>query len=89
MVLEYSRWGYGKLRFYIALCQLLGGCALLTGLLHPSLYTLIPLASFLLSVMMLNAIFTRIRVNDKLIDTIPSVVYFILNAVIFLQSIFF
>ena len=89
MILEYSRWGYDKLRFSIALCQLLGGCGLLAGLLHSSLYTLIPTISFLLSIMMINAVFTRIRVKDKLIDTIPSVFYFILNAVIFLQSISF
>ena len=89
MVLEYSRWGYDKLRFYIAWCQLLGGCCLLAGLLHSSLYTFIPITSFLLSIMMINAVFTRIRVKDKLIDTLPSVFYFILNAVIFLQSIFF
>lgn len=88
MVSEYSRWGYDKLRFFLAWCQLLGGCGLLIGLLHLSLYPLISITSFLLTVMMLTAVFTRIKAKDRLLMTLPSVFYSILNAIIFYQSIF-
>ena len=88
MVSEYSRWGYDKLRFFLAWCQLLGGCGLLIGLLHPSLYPLISITSFLLTIMMLTAVFTRIKAKDRLLITLPSVFYSILNAIIFYQSIF-
>ncbi len=87
MVSEYSRWGYDKLRFFLAWCQLLGGCGLLIGLLHHALNPLISITSFLLTIMMLTAVFTRIKSNDGLLMTLPSLFYSTLNAIIFFQSI--
>ena len=89
MALEYSRWGYGRLRIFLAWCQLLGGSGLIIGLLHPSLNPLISITSFLLTIMMLTAVFTRIKSNDGVILSLPSVFYSILNAIIFFQSLFF
>lgn len=88
MASEYARWGYDKLRVFLAWCQLLGGCGLLVGLLYPSLNSLISVTSFLLTIMMLTAVFTRIKTKDKLLNTLPSVFYSILNGVIFFQSLF-
>jgi hypothetical protein len=85
---EYSRWGYDKMRVFLAWCQLLGGCGLIIGTMHHSLNLLIPIISFLLTIMMLTAVFTRIKSKDGLLLTIPSLFYSILNAFIFFQSIF-
>jgi uncharacterized membrane protein YphA (DoxX/SURF4 family) len=84
MVSEYSRWGYDKLRVFLAWCQLLGGLGLLIGIMYP---LMLSTASFLLTIMMLTAIFTRIKAKDKLLYTLPSVFYSILNAVIFYNSL--
>ena len=89
MISEYSRWGYDKLRLFIAWCQFLGGCGLLIGLLHNSFNPLILITSFLLTVMMLTAVFTRIKSKDGLLVTLPSIFYSILNAIIFFQSLCF
>ncbi len=87
MFSEYSRWGYENLRLFLAWCQLLGGCGLIIGMLHHSLKPLITIISFLLTIMMLVAIFTRIKSKDGLLLTLPSLFYSILNAIIFLKSI--
>ena len=87
MFSEYSRWGYENLRPFLAWCQLLGGCGLIIGMLHNSLNSLISIVSFLLTIMMLTAVFTRIKSKDGLLLTLPSFFYSILNAIIFFQSI--
>jgi len=48
---------------------------------------LISITSFLLTIMMLTAVFTRIRSKDGLLLTLPSLFYSILNAIIFFRSI--
>ena len=75
MYSEYSRWGYENLRLFLAWCQLLGGCGLIIGMLHHSLNPLISVTSFLLTVMMLAAIVTRIKSKDGLILTLPSFLF--------------
>lgn len=87
MRFEYSRWGYENLRVFLAWCQLLGGCGLIIGMLHHSLNPLISVTSFLLTVMMLTAVVTRIKSKDGLLLTLPSLFYSILNAIILFQSI--
>ena len=84
---EYSRWGYDNLRLFLAWCQLLGGFGLIIGMLHHSLNPLTSITSFLLTIMMLTAVFTRIKSKDGLFLTLPSLFYSILNAIIFFQSI--
>ena len=84
---EYSRWGYDNLRLFLAWCQLLGGCGLIIGMLHHSLNPLISITSFLLTVMMLTAVFTRIKSKDGFLLTLPSLFYSIINAIIFFRTI--
>ena len=84
---EYSRWGYNNLRVFLGWCQLLGGCGLIVGMLHPFLNPFISITSFLLTLMMLTAVFVRIKSKDGLLLTLPSLFYSILNTIIFIQSI--
>lgn len=84
MILEYDRWGYKKFRKIIASLQFLGGFGLLVGL-HFSL--LLTIVSALLTLMMITAVYVRIRIKDNIINTFPAILYTILNFIIFYNSL--
>ena len=84
MILEFNRWGYKKFRKIIALLQFLGGFGLLVGM-HFSL--LLTIVSALLTLMMIIAIYVRIRIKDSVINSVPAVLYAILNFIIFYESL--
>lgn len=86
LISEYERWGYKKLRVLIACLQILASMGLLVGMLY-SIPMLLSIVSFLLALMMLVAIFARIRIKDTLINTIPAIIYTIVNFIIFYNSI--
>ena len=58
MVSEYARWGYSKHRILLGCMQLLGGIGLLIGITNS---ILLSVASFLLTFMMITAVFVRIK----------------------------
>ena len=84
MILEYERWGYKKFRTIIALLQILGGVGLLIGFFCD---LLLPLVSALLMIMMIIAIFVRIRIKDNIINLLPAILYAVLNFIIFYKSL--
>ena len=84
MISEYERWGYKKFRKIIAFLQLIAGVGLLIGFYFPLLLTLV---SASLTIMMITAIFVRIRVKDNIINTLPAILYSILNFIIFYTSL--
>ena len=84
MILEFNRWGYKKFRKTIALLQFLGGFGLLIGLHFPLLLTIV---SALLILMMIIAIYVRIRIKDNIINALPAILYAILNFIIFYDSL--
>ncbi len=84
MILEFNRWGYKKFRKIIALLQFLGGFGLLIGLHFPLLLIIV---SALLTLMMIIAIYVRIRINDNIINALPAILYAILNFTIFYDSL--
>ena len=45
-------------------------------------------SSFLLTVLMVGAIFVRINIKDKLVNVLPATFYAILNVVILYYSLF-
>ena len=83
LISEYKRWGYQKLRILIACLQILASIGLFLGMYYPYLLTLV---SFSLFLMMLVAIFARIKIKDNITNTLPAVFYAILNFVIFYNS---
>jgi len=85
LISEFDRWGYGKFRFLIASFQLLAGIGFIIGIYFSFLVSIV---SFLLSVMMLFAIFVRIKVKDNTIEMIPAAFYALLNLFIFYNSIY-
>ena len=85
LISEFDRWGYGKFRILIASFQLLSGIGFIIGLYFSFLISIV---SFLLSVMMLVAIFVRIKVKDDVIEIFPAIFYASLNLIIFYNSIY-
>ena len=84
MILEYNRWGYKKFRKILALLQFLGGFGLLIGLYFPLLLIIV---SASLTLMMITAIYVRIRIKDHIINALPAILYAILNFIIFYDSL--
>lgn len=84
MILEYDRWGYKKFRKIIASLQFFGGLGLLVGLRFSLLLTIV---SALLTLMMIVAVYVRIRIKDNIINTLPAILYTILNFIIFYNSL--
>jgi hypothetical protein len=81
---EYERWGFKNQRIILGCCQLLGGLGLLVGLLIP---LMLSVASFLLTCMMLTAVFVRIRIKESVLKMLPALLYVLVNATIFYFSI--
>ena len=86
MILEYERWGYKKFRKTIASLQFMAGFGLLIGWYFSLLLTLV---SALLSIMMITAIFVRIRIKDNITKILPAILYAILNFIIFYKTLIF
>ena len=84
MISEYERWGYQKHRIQIAILQLLAGLGLLIVSSFPLLLALISSSLF---IMMMVAVFVRIKIKDTIINTLPAVFYATLNFIIFYDSL--
>ena len=79
MIAEYSRWGMAKERVIISLLQFFASIGLIIGFNNSSLMLL---TSFLLTLMMIFAIFVRIKIDDALIASLPAIFYVLLNLII-------
>lgn len=84
MLSEYERWGYKNQRILLGCLQLLGGIGLFIGILNATLLTV---ASFLLSFMMITAIVVRIKIKDSIIQMFPAILYTVLNFIILYNSL--
>ena len=84
MVLEFKRWGLEKRRKEIGGFQLACGIGLLIGLW--SNYTLI-VCSIILIIMMLIAIYVRVKIKDNISDIIPAIAYLILGIIILQNTV--
>ncbi len=84
MLSEYARWGYKNQRILLGCLQLLGGVGLLVGIINS---TLLIVASFLLTFMMITAVFVRIKIKDNIIQMSPAILYTVLNFIILYNSL--
>ena len=79
---EFARYGLSDLQYLIGIVQLLCGA----GLLLASKQSKISLASaFILALLMAGAVGTRISIQDNLLQSLPALLYFALNSVIFVK----
>jgi hypothetical protein len=84
MVSEYARWGYSDHRILLGCIQLLGGIGLLIGITNS---VLLSVTSFLLTFMMITAIFVRIKIKDSLTNMLPAIFYSLINFIILYNSL--
>ena len=84
MILEFRRWGLEKRRKEIGSFQLACGIGILIGL--KSNYILIA-SSLILIIMMLVAIYVRIKIKDNVSEILPALAYLILGIIILENSI--
>lgn len=83
MLSEYARWGYKDYRILLGCLQFLGGIGLLVGIVNSTLLTV---ASFLLTFMMITAVFVRIKIKDSITQMFPAILYTVLNFIILYNS---
>ena len=84
MLSEYDRWGYKNQRILLGCLQLLGGVGLIVGIVNS---TLLIIASFLLTFMMITAVFVRIKIKDNIVQMFPAIFYTVLNFIILYNSV--
>ena len=74
---EFERYGLASQRVWVGILQLCGGVGLLAGISQPWLGRS---AAAGLALMMLVAVGVRIKIKDSLMQTIPALLYMVLNA---------
>ena len=84
MILEFKRWGLEKRRKEIGSFQLICGIGILIGL---KLNSILIFSSVILIIMMLVAVYVRIKIKDNISEIIPALAYLILGIIILQNSI--
>ena len=79
MVLEFQRWGLEKKRKIIAISQFLCGVLLCLGLMSK---TLLFVSSSFLVIMMLTAVYVRIKIKDNISEILPAMSYLLIGLLI-------
>lgn len=74
---EFVRYGMGPQRRVVGFLQVCAGFGLLAGLVQPWIGQA---ASGGLALMMLVAVWVRVQIQDSLLQTLPALFYFALNA---------
>ena len=83
MFSEFKRWGLEKSRKLIGFCQLITGLGLLIGL---QVNLMLVASSLFLIIMMLSAVYVRIRIKDNISDILPAIAYLLLGFIIYYYS---
>ena len=84
MVLEFQRWGLEKKRKIIAVSQFICGVLLCLGLMSK---TLLFVSSLFLVIMMLTAVYVRIKVKDNISEILPAISYLLIGLLIFKETL--
>ena len=84
MIIEFKRWGLEKWRKEIGSFQLTCGTVMLIGLKLN--YALI-FSSIILIIMMLVAVYIRIKIKDNISEILPALAYLILGVIILQHTI--
>ena len=84
MVLEFKRWGLEKKRKIIAVSQFICGVLLCVGLISK---TILFISSSFLVIMMLTAVYVRIKVKDNISEILPAISYLLIGLLIFKETL--
>tara|TARA_R110002072_G_scaffold57508_1_gene147823 strand:- start:11654 stop:12001 length:348 start_codon:yes stop_codon:yes gene_type:complete len=79
MVEEFERYRLARFRRMVGVLELVGAIGMLAGYVYSIL--LIVSAAGLTTLMLLGVV-TRIRIGDSLLETLPAIVFFVVNAFI-------
>lgn len=79
MVLEFQRWGLKKKRKIIAVSQFFCGFLLCLGLISK---TILFVSSSFLVIMMLTAVYVRIKIKDNISEILPAMSYLFIGLLI-------
>jgi uncharacterized membrane protein len=82
---EFIRFNLEKYTNLVGGLELLGGLGLLIGLIYNELLIL---SSMGLSLLMFMGVITRIKIKDNLKQSLPAILFLLLNSYIFLNSLF-
>ena len=83
MILEFKRWGLEKRRKEIGSFQLACGIGILIGI---KLNYILIFSSIILIIMMLVAVYVRIKIKDNISEILPALAYLILGILILQNS---
>lgn len=81
---EFERFGLPHLRRVTGALEVLGGLGLIVGLLSPAILVV---SSGGLAFLMLLGVITRIRVRDRLLDSVPAAALMVLNGSILVVAV--
>jgi hypothetical protein len=84
LVPEFERYGLSHMRVLTGCLEILGALGVLCGICCSIIGIL---ASLGLALMMLCAIYVRIKIRDSLLETLPAIILFFVNVFIFLSLI--
>ena len=84
MVLEFKRWGLEKKRKIIAVSQFICGVLLCLGLISKSILFI---SSSFLVIMMLTAVYVRIKIKDNISEILPAMSYLLIGLLILKDSL--
>ena len=84
MVLEFKRWGLEKKRKIIAVSQFFCGVLLCLGLMSK---TILFISSSFLVIMMLTAVYVRIKIKDNISEILPAMSYLLIGLLILKDSL--
>ena len=84
MVLEFKRWGLEKKRKIIAVSQFICGVLLCLGLISK---TILFISSSFLVIMMLTAVYVRIKIKDNISEILPAMSYLLIGLLILKDSL--
>ena len=84
MQLEFQRYGLAKYRKIVGSFEVLGAIGLLGGYFYQPF--ILP-SSLGLAILMLLGTYTRIRIKDSFIQTLPAAILCVLNVILFVQSL--
>lgn len=80
---EFIRYGLENSRIVVGTLQFLGAMGLLLGYIYSPLVQ--SLAALGLSILMLLGFLVRLRIRDSFIQSAPSLLYAVLNAILFIM----
>ena len=81
---EFYRYGLSEYIKIVGFFQLLGGMGCIVGVFYKRLLIV---SSLGLSIMMLLGVAVRVKINDTFFQTLPAILYLIINSIIFLDII--